>query len=339
MEQRVANIFKKFAKEECEGYCELYEHLSLKIADDEKMLQLALHAREGQPIPNLLFGAVHALLLKGKVHELKHFYPSIVSDVKGVKDSYPYFKDFCENYRDEIIEFLQTKLVQTNEVRRCTYLYPTFSYIYEISNKPLALIEIGTSSGLQLLWDQYNYSYGSGQIYGNRHSNVHLTAEIRGDKEPALPVEAPPVAKRIGVDLNVLDLNDEEDEFWLNALIWPNLHERRETLQQAAEIVKQHPLTLIEGDGVAMLSDIVNDIPEDYAVCVFHTHVANQMPDQTKDDLLEEIKKIGSTREVFHVYNNIQDRDLHLDYYINGEESLNTIATTAGHGKWFTWKL
>ncbi|MGR6008539.1 DUF2332 family protein [Bacillus cereus] len=35
---------------------------------------------------------------------------------------------------------------------------PSFNYIFNKVNKPLALIEIGTSSGLQLFWDQYSYS-------------------------------------------------------------------------------------------------------------------------------------------------------------------------------------
>lgn len=83
-------------------------------------------------------------------------------------------------YREEIITLLQTKLVQTNEVRRCAYLYPSFNYIFNKVNKPLALIEIGTSSGLQLFWDQYSYSYGTGESYGNINSNVHVTSEIRG---------------------------------------------------------------------------------------------------------------------------------------------------------------
>ncbi|CAM3066976.1 DUF2332 domain-containing protein [Filibacter tadaridae] len=72
----VAERFENFAVLECEGSSELYKTLSLQIAKDNDLLNLCLHAKEGQPIPNLLFGAVHYLLLQGTDHELKEFYPS-----------------------------------------------------------------------------------------------------------------------------------------------------------------------------------------------------------------------------------------------------------------------
>lgn len=159
--------FKNFAYRECRGSSELYEYLSLKIADDEELLQLSSYARSGQPTPNLFFGAVHYLLLKGTEHSLKNYYPSVVEFPKDKVDSFPHFRSFCQLYREEIIVILKTKLVQTNEVRRCGYLYPCFSHIYSQTNKPLSLIEIGTSAGFQLLWDKYYYSYGSDGSFGN----------------------------------------------------------------------------------------------------------------------------------------------------------------------------
>lgn len=48
---QVSEQFKTFAKRECKGSSKLYEYLSLKIADDEEMLELSSYAQEGQPIP------------------------------------------------------------------------------------------------------------------------------------------------------------------------------------------------------------------------------------------------------------------------------------------------
>ncbi|RWR12869.1 DUF2332 family protein [Siminovitchia fortis] len=31
-----------------------------------------------------------------------------------------------------------------------------------------------TSAGLHLFWDKYCYSYGTGEIYGNHNSDVHI---------------------------------------------------------------------------------------------------------------------------------------------------------------------
>ncbi|MRG85906.1 DUF2332 domain-containing protein [Salinibacillus xinjiangensis] len=339
MKKHISEKFRNFAIKECKGSSELYETLSISISKDDEILQLASMAREGQPIPNLLFGAVHYLLLKGKNHKLKEYYPSMVEAPSDVEDSFFYFNDFCQQYSGEIITILKEKSVQTNEVRRCAYLFPAFQFVYDIVKKPLALVEIGTSAGLQLLWDQYSYSYGTNQIYGNEESNVHISSKIVGKNRLIMKDSIPPVASRIGVDLQTMDVNNQENYLWLNALIWPNHHERRVLFEKAVHYVKNNTLTLIEGDGVGLLKQLSERISKDYTLCIFHTHVANQMPIEVKTNLLEQVKSIGSDREIFHIYNNIQDSRLHLDYYLNGEESKNVIGETDGHGRWFSWEL
>ncbi|MEW9181002.1 DUF2332 domain-containing protein [Bacillus mycoides] len=334
--EQIANLFRDFSANECKGSSVLYEYLSIKISEDEEVLTLASYAQPGQPVPNLLLGAVHYLLLKGKEHSLKNYYQSLVENTDiNLENAFYQFKDFCHVYREEIISLLQTKLVQTNEVRRCAYLYPSFCYIFNKVNKPLALIEIGTSAGLQLFWDQYRYSYGTEEMYGNRQSNVHLQSEIKGEKKPSFLKQSPPVMERIGLDLHVNNLNDEEDYLWLRALIWPEHKERLELFDQAATLVKEKSVQLIEGDGVALLPAIANQIREDAVICIFHTHVANQIPENVKHKLEKQIKEIGAKRDVFHLYNNMWDRDLHIDYYINGNE----YCETEGHGRWFSWGL
>jgi hypothetical protein len=327
--------FRRFAIDECRKTSPLYEFLSLKIAEDAEMIQLASAARKGQPVPNLFFGAVHYLLLQGKLHQLGEFYPSISKNPEKPVNAYPAFVDFCQKYSGEIIDLLENKIVQTNEVRRCSYLYPVFSHIYQLTNKPLALIEIGTSAGLQLFLDRYSYSYGTGEVHGNPHSDVHLSSLIKGDKAALPEMGQFEVATRIGTDLHINDVRNTEDFLWLKALIWPEHLERRELFEKAASYVSNQTLSLIEGDGVEILRSLASEIPEDQVICVFHTHVANQMSVDTKGKLLEYIKEIGTRRPIFHVYNNIYDAKLHLDYHHGGKETLNTIGETDGHGRWF----
>ncbi|MZE19413.1 DUF2332 family protein, partial [Bacillus anthracis] len=93
---------------------DLYEYLSIKIAEDEEVLTLSSYAQAGQPVPNLLLGAVHYLLLAGKEHHLKTYYSSLVESANtNLDQAFHHFKDFCKMYREEIITLLQTKLVQT----------------------------------------------------------------------------------------------------------------------------------------------------------------------------------------------------------------------------------
>lgn len=334
---RLSFLFKEFSAE-CKNSSQLYEHLALKISGDDELLEVASYARSGQPVPNLLFGAVHFLLLKGKTHELRKYYPSIVAYPLKAESAFPHFRDFCLTYKQEIIPLLEQKRVQTNEVRRCAYLYPCFCSLYQQLKKPLALIEIGTSAGLQLIWDLYRYSYGDGRTYGHSLSAVHIESEIRGEIQPFLLPESPSVALRIGVDLHINDLANREDELWLKALIWPEHKERVKLLEQAATLLKTQSVQLVEGDGISLLPNIASQIPEDTVICVFHTHVANQIPEHRKKELIAHLKKIGSKREVFHLYNNMWDRNLHLDLVTGDKENSLVVAETEAHGRWFRWK-
>lgn len=332
--------FQRFAANECSGSSRLYEFLSTGISRDNEMLELSSHASFGQPVPNLLFASVHYLLLSGTHHELQEFYPSVTNNPCPVEESFLPFKNFCLSHREEIINLLQTRLVQTNEIRRCTYLYPSFCYIYEKMNKPLSLVEIGTSAGLQLLWDRYSYSYGTESVYGDPNSSVHLTAEMRRGNSPTLSRNSPPVASKVGIDLHVIDLSKDDDYLWLKSLIWSEHKERLELFEKAAQLFNANPMHLVEGDGVSLLPDIVEQVPQDSILCIFHTHVANQIPEDSKKGLLKNIRTIGAKRDVFHLYNNIWDiGKLHLDYFINGTEFNEIVGETDGHGRWFDWNL
>lgn len=331
--------FTNFSARECKGSSKLYEHLSLKISEDHEMLELSSSSGEGQPVPNLFLAAVHYLLLSGSNHILKEYYPSITKYPRPVEASFTHFKDFCRQHREEIISILKNKLVQTNEIRRCAYLYPSFCFIYNKVKKPLSLVEIGTSAGLQLLWDRYSYSYGTNEFFGDLGSKVHLTAELRKGKVPLLFQSSPPVVSKIGIDLHVNDLSNSEDYLWLKSLIWPEHKERIELFEKAAQLFNENPIKLMEGDGVSLLGDVVKQIPLDSVVCIFHTHVANQIPNDLKKQLIENVKSIGAQRDVFHLYNNVWDAQLHLDYFINGNEYNEIIGMTEGHGRWFDWEL
>ncbi|MGO4180035.1 DUF2332 domain-containing protein [Paenibacillus sp. MCAF9] len=331
--------FMMFATRECKGSSRLYEQLSLAIADDDEMLQMASYCREGQPVPNLFFAAVQYLLRKESSHELQKFYGSLVNDPRDAAEAFPFFKHFCLQHKNKIVQLLQSKLVQTNEVRRCAYLYPAFCYMYQKTNKPLAIIEIGTSAGLQLFWDKYSYQYNNSETYGNIDAELVLHSEVRGDIALHLLKQSPPVIARIGIDLHVNNLEEEDDYLWLKSLIWPEHNERIVNFDKAASLLKGQQMELFQGNGVKRLAEMVAKITEDCVIGVFHTHVANQMTHDDKVELTDSIRRIGQQRDIFHLYNNMWDPNLHLDYYLEGKEQKETLAETDGHGRWFRWML
>lgn len=70
MNSRLPELFRGFAGPECRETSPLYAYLTLATVDDAEILAIAAEASPGQPVPNLLFAAVHYLLVAGPAHRL-----------------------------------------------------------------------------------------------------------------------------------------------------------------------------------------------------------------------------------------------------------------------------
>ncbi|MGE7910318.1 DUF2332 domain-containing protein [Lysinibacillus xylanilyticus] len=334
---KLSKQFRTFAKDECENSSPLYEHLANKIADDDEILKVAAFIPQGQPVPNLLLAGVQYLLSSSK-DDLVNFYPSLTTTPNAINEVYPVFKAFVLSHSEELKILFQEKLVQTNEIRRCSYLYPMMTEIYERHQKPLALIEIGASAGLQLGMDQYNYCYNQQLHVNNCNNDFVLPSENRGEPLPVSITNAPVVCKRVGIDLNPIDIHNEEELRWLQALIWPEHEERRLLLNQALPILKGLDLQLIKGDAIKLIKDISRDINQDAMLVVYHTHVANQIPMELRLKLIEQLKEISMERPLYHCYNNLFDMQLHQDFIDQGEiEAIRNMERPDGHARWFRW--
>ncbi len=329
LEQR----FRQFALEECNDSSPLYAVFALTVADSDELLELASHGRSGQPPANLLFAAVQDVLLRDDKHALREFYPAFVEAVRPCSEAGDHFLDFCRCYDDEIKTLIAARLVQTNEVRRCVYLQEAFATVIErMGERPLALIELGPSAALNLCWDRYDYGFDNwGHV-----SPVKITTEWRGEKRPPQWKSQPNVVFRSGVDLNVVELENEDERRWLQALIWPEHRERRERLPTAMEIVRQEKIHLEEGDAVERLPPLIAATPAGSLPCVYHTHVANQMSAGQRGHLIDLVDEIGKQRDLCHIHNGIEHH-LHLTYYLNGIRHDLPLAHTDGHARWVEW--
>src|ERR1044071_3690083 len=80
----------------------LYAYLAGRITDDPEILALVRDADLATQVTNLLFGAVHFLLLGGVQHPLVDFYPDLSQNPRPIEDSYPNFRAFCLEHAREI---------------------------------------------------------------------------------------------------------------------------------------------------------------------------------------------------------------------------------------------
>ena len=346
MTEDLAAEFRRFAEEDCSGRVgrpsPLYEHLSLAIVDDPEIRRFAAATRDEQPAPMALLAAVQYLLFETPDHRLAAFYPSVDGATRAVDETtYPTFKRFCRANDSEIRELVSTRRVQTNAVRRSACLLPAFEYVSRaVDRAPLGLVEIGSSAGLNLLWDRYGYRYGE-QTVGDTSSSVEIECELRGEVEPPLPDEAVPIGSRRGVDLHPLDVTDDEDRRWLDALIWPEHEKRRANVRHAAEIAAEQPPTIHEGDVLEVLEEVVDEIPADQPVCLYNSYVLYQLSDSQRATLYDLVSEIGTQRDIYWLScewtMDIASPVITLYRYEDGVHSAELLARFHGHGEWLDW--
>ncbi len=333
--------FAGFAREQFRGSSPLYERLALAIAGDPELLGLAVEVRPGQPAPLLFLAAVHFLLLSGVPHALAAYYPSVSGTAHREDDPFPAFRAFCHEHREDIRPLLATRLVQTNEVRRCACLLPAFGLVARrAGDRPLTVVEIGASAGLNLWWDRYGYDYGDGRRYGDLRAGVQLTCDLRGDRRPIIPAVFPTVADRVGVDLNPIDPSDAEATRWLRALIWPEHAERADLLQRALEMVRQNPPHLLAGDILDVLPPILAAVPRDTTLCLLHTFALYEFPEDAREQVLALLADEARRRAFFRVsmeWRGAENPLLELVSYANGRQTEERLAWCDTHGAWLHW--
>jgi hypothetical protein len=340
MSEALAQRFARFARQECH-VSPLYEQLSLGIAHDPEILAIAGQATPGQPVPNLFLAAVHYLLLKRVRHPLAAFYPSLSPGGSAPANPYPSFRAFCLEHREEMLALISTRLVQTNEVRRCGCLLPAFTHVArQTKGRPLALVEIGASAGLNLLWDRYGYDYGTGRRYGDPGSPVQITCALHGEQQPPLPVVLPMMATRLGLDLHPIDVRDPDAALWLRALVWPDEAGRAELLQQAVQVAQTAPPELLAGDALDLLPEVLTTIPNDQALCVFHTHTINQFPAEARARLSASLAEQAMRRNLYRVsieWLGARHPRLEAVSFERGLRAERFLAYCGSHGEWLEW--
>jgi hypothetical protein len=340
--QQLSQRFRVFAEHECHDSSPLYETLSLRISEDRDLLELASKSSH-RPVPNLLFAAVHYLLLKGDNHPLSRFYPDIAESRSGLDGAYQQFKSFCLEKTEEITKLIQSRLVQTNEVRRSALLLPAFEQVAAASSEPLQLIEIGSAAGLNLLWNHYSYDYGTGVVYGDEASSVRIHCEVRGGTRPPLSNGFPDVGTALGIDLNTLDVHNEDDCLWLQALVWPEHKRRMGLLKSAIQEAGKYRLDLRKGDAIELLPGILSS-SGDSAKCVFSTFTLNQFSELSRGRLWDILAKSSEQGDVylvsaewFAVHGSGEHPELVMATFRRGLREDKQLAYCDAHGEWIQW--
>jgi hypothetical protein len=312
----------------------LYAELSRRILDDPELLQLAARAPVGQPPPNLLFGAVHYLLLRGLRDPLARLYPSLNGGRDVGADPYPAFRAFCLTNSSAITDLMRRRTVQTNEVARSSALQRGFAVVAQRAGLPLALIEVGASAGLNLVGDRYRYTYGEVEL-GDPDSEVLIDCQLRGELKPPLGIA--PVAWRIGIDRNPIDTADADQALWLRALVWPDQPWRAELLLAAIRSAREDPPRVLRGDAINLLPEVLAQAPADAALCVYSSFVLYQLGPPQAWRLETVLAEAGRLRPIHRLALEADATERpYLDLHEPGGDRLR-LAAAHQHGQWLEW--
>jgi hypothetical protein len=324
----IAERYREFAAEEARGRSPLYEEFAEGIAGDRDILALLATLPAEKQQPNLILAAVRY--------------------VAGPAADFAEFRRTVLDRRDEVLAVMRQRRTQTNEPARTAALYPLLADLPQ----PLALLEVGASAGLCLLPDRYRYEYNDrpndhsgsaasdaaqrpGVVAGDLDSPVVLRSRVEGPEKRPGPIT---VKWRAGIDLNPLDVTDPDDVRWLDALIWPGDHDRRERLRNALTVARSDPPRVVRGDLNERFDEVVAQAPTDAMLVVCHTAVLWYLSEAERADFRDKVKALDChwlAQEAPGVHPGLSaDRSLR-SYLVTLDEQ--PMAYSAPHGGWLRW--
>lgn len=346
----LAGFLHAWADLELRGYAPLYERIARALADEPALLgRVADAAPREKLVPVLLFAAVRHLVLAEPAHPLARIYAA------GDGDPWPAFREVLVGRFDEIGALLASRTIQTNEVGRASAVLPALGLAAGRAGRPLALVEVGASAGLNLHLDRFAYDF-DGEVAGDATSAVRLSCRLLGPHRPPLPAGPLPIATRVGIDVAPVDLGSEDARRWLEACVWPGVIPRAERLRAAIALARHAAPPVLAGDATALLPDVLAGLPRDVTPCIVSTWVLPYVAADARAALAASAAAASDGRDV--VWITLEwagvppwlpappaapadepraSTLLSLTTWRDGTPAARTLAWAHAHGAWLAW--
>jgi hypothetical protein len=233
-------------------------------------------------------GSLHALVLSGAAPALARVYPG--AGVEADRDTlWPAVADALETHEPALLRFLESP-PQTNEVARCAVLLGGFLAIARQTGRPLALLEIGASAGLNLHWDAYAYTLGQAS-WGPAAAPLRLEPGWRGPLPPLCPAD---VRARQGCDRRPIDPGDGRGRLRLRAYVWADQQARLARLDAALDHVARQGTRLEQADAADWVEARLGLRPVGLTTVLFHSIVWQYLPQATQQRIVAALERAGS---------------------------------------------
>lgn len=290
----------------------------------------------GDALALRLAGGLHALVLSQRDDGLVAVYPP-----HDVSDDRLWAAIEAAMVRHEA--FLLTRLKsapQTNEIRRSSALLPAFLTLAHMFEKPLDLLEVGASAGLNLQWDRYRYRLGD-LDWGDPASPVRLEPEWHGPRPPDADVE---VRDRRGCDLNPLDPTSADDRLRLMSYVWADQADRMERLRAALSIAASAPPPVDRLGALSWLPWMLAEPRPGTVMVLYHTIAWQYLPPEDRAQGEAIIREAGERATPDAPFARLQmeadgRRDgaaITLQVWPKGEAQ--EVGRADFHGRWVKWE-
>ncbi len=314
--------------------------------DRDRSVGRAILDWPGDPRPDALSlrvaGGLHGLVLSGDSPILAAAYPG---GARFGDDGY--LREAIDHALGENGARLEEALAsppQTNEVARSGVLAGGFLTVLAVTGRPLSLLEIGASGGLNLLWDHYRYDLG-GVAWGRAEAKLHLKPTWQGPP-PGLgpaPVEPAPVIARAGCDHSPIDLHSAAGRRRLRSYIWADQVDRLGRIDAAMDVAAQSDLVIDKADAVDWLARKLAQRPDDAATVLFHSVVWQYLTGASKAALSKIIGQAGQEASAeapfawlrMEADARAEAAELRLALWPGGDDRL--LARACYHGRWVDW--
>jgi hypothetical protein len=269
-----------------EDYEELpfYAALVATFEDDDLALSLLAGVRVEQRNPMLILAALQYAGLRGHpvlgplYDEIRH---------GGIEDSTGAANRVLEvlHGTPEVVANELWRSTQTNEPGRSAVLQAVISDLAGEERSPVSVIEVGTSAGINLHFDQFPVRSADD---GNP---LTLVCDDLTPIDRTRPL--PPVVQRVGIDPNPLNLSDEDDRLWLKSCLWPEQRRRHERFDAIVAARPTWPrTTTLTGTVQQRLRDALAITNGDTTLrIIFNTWVAFYFSPEERHDYFSELAR------------------------------------------------
>ena len=263
----------------------LYAALSAAVAAHADWAALLAAAPAAQQLPLLWLAALQDRVLElvdaGERPPLADYFAS-AGDARAPDAALlAHLGGFIAANRDALVRRIATRTTQTNEIGRCAVLWPILQGLAETTGRPIALLDVGCSAGLNLGVDRWRYRY----IDDATGATIAATP---ADRDPAAPeiacrvlAGARPsataeleIVSRCGIDVSPVSVDAAAEVRWLRACLWPHDAERRARFDAAVAIARTQRWrldTII--DAAAAVDRWLDTLPADVTPVVFNSWV------------------------------------------------------------------